>query len=98
MKRALVIRAGSPDIADAIVGGMGRAHRTSRQTDEALRRVAMRQHTPQEWDAMIAKARYDYGQDAPVGRVHAVVLGVWARLWMAIDAWYRYLSAWNREG
>ena len=36
---------------------------------EALRRCAMRRHTPEELEAMIVKARYDYGQDPEPGRV-----------------------------
>ena len=36
---------------------------------EALRRCAMRRHTTEELEAMIVKARYDYGQDPEPGRV-----------------------------
>lgn len=46
-------------------GGRG----TGPEAAEALRRCAMRRHTPEELEAMIVKARYDYGQDPEPGRV-----------------------------
>lgn len=95
MNRALVIKVGNPEIADAIADGMKRADRP--QTAESMRRLAMQRHTPEEIAAMIVKARYDYGQDAPVGRVRRCVLGAWALVWLGIVEWYRYLSAINRE-
>lgn len=46
-------------------GGRG----TGPEAAKALRRCAMRRHTPEELEAMIVKARYDYGQDPEPGRV-----------------------------
>ena len=95
MNRALVIKVGNREMADAIADGMKRADRPN--TAESVRRLAMRQHSPEEWETMIVQARYDYGQDAPVGRVRRCVLGTWALVWLGIVGWYRYLSAINRE-
>lgn len=95
MNRALVIRVGNREMADAIADGMKRADRP--QIAESVRRLAMQRHTPEEIAAMIVKARYDYGQDAPMGRVRRCVLGAWALVWLGIVEWYRYLSAINRE-
>ncbi len=97
MTRALVIKSyGDKAIAGAIADGMTRQAQS--HSSEALRRVAMQQHTPEEWAAMTAKARFDYGQDRPHGRVYHAAMGAWGLVWSAIDGWYKYLSAWNREG
>ena len=56
---------------------------------EALRRVAIRRHTPEELEAMIAKAQYDYGQDPPLPRwAEWIVIG-WALLCEGIRRAYR---------
>jgi hypothetical protein len=95
MNRALVIKVGNPEIADAIADGMKRADRP--KTAESVRRLAMRQHSPEEWETMIVQARYDYGQDAPMGRVRRFLLAAWSLAWLGIVEWYQYLSAINRE-
>ena len=67
-----------------------------RQGSEAVRRVAMMRHTPEEWEAMIVQARYDYGQDPPTPRwAEALLVGyalicygvslAFRRLWVAIE-------------
>jgi len=33
----------------------------------------------------------------PTGRVRGAVLGVWALIWLEIDAFVKYMQAWNRE-
>lgn len=92
-RRAVVIKLGDPDIADAITSGIVRPRRTS----DAVRRVAMMRHTPQEWATMAARAQYDYGQDPPTNAVTGAILGLIGAIVLAVDGWYKYLSAWNRE-
>ena len=90
MNRALVIKVGNPEIADAIADGMKRADRPN--TAESVRRLAMRQHSPEEWETMIVQAQYDYGQDAPVGRMRRCVLGAWALVWLALVSFSAYVT------
>ena len=85
MKRALVIY-GDAEIGNAIANGIVR-----KGDSEAVRRVAMYQHSPEEWDAMIAKAQYDYGQDRPMGMIQSALLVTWAVLWLAIDRLNEYI-------
>ena len=68
---------GDPEISGALAEGIDRGTRLAiiQRSDEAVRRVAMRRHTPEEWAAMTAQARYDYGQDQPAPR--------WARCLLA---------------
>ena len=58
---------GDPEIADALAGGIKAGTRQPHHSD-AVRRVAMMRHTPEEWEAMTVKARYDYGQEEPTPR------------------------------
>ena len=94
MTRALVIKTyGDEQIAGAIVNGIVRDVPQS----EAVRRVAMHQHTPEEWAAMVVKAQYDYGQGRTHGRLYGAVWGLIGGLVLAVDGWYKYFSAINRE-
>ena len=69
-----------------------------RKPSEAVRRVAMHQHTPEEWAAMTVAARDSYSKlHRPRGRLYGAILGAWALMWLRIFGWYAYLSAWNRE-
>ena len=94
MRRALVIY-GDREIGGAIADGIVPRHTDS----EAVRRVAMHQHTPEEWAALIAKARWDYRR---VGRRHGwfyeIVWGVIGSIVLAVNGWYGFLAEWNREG
>lgn len=47
---------------------------------DAVRRVAMMQHTPEEWAAMTTKARYDYGQTRQAPRWARRLLVAYAML------------------
>ena len=93
MKRAIVIKLGDPDIADAISSGL----LPPRGTSEAVRRVAMHQHTPQEWATMAARAQRDYGQGPPTKPITGAIMGLIGAIVLAVDGWARYLQAWNRE-
>ena len=56
---------------------------------EAARRAAMRRHTPEEWEAMTAQARYFYGQDPEPSRLSRALLGLWALLCYGMSRAYR---------
>lgn len=88
--RALIIKYGDPKLADAM------ANAVTRPTSDAVRRVAMHQHTPEEWDEMTLQAQYDYGRNKVPGRICGAIMGLWGLLWMAIFAEYARLSAINR--
>ena len=56
---------GDPEIAGALADGMKRGcpHQEAlrKQSSDAVRRVAMMRHTPQEWAEMTEEARVFYG-------------------------------------
>lgn len=56
-------KSGDPEIADALGSGIDRGTRTAllRQSSDAVRRVAMMRHTPEEWAEMTEEARVIYG-------------------------------------
>lgn len=57
-------------------------------SSEAVRRVAMMRHTPEEWEAMTVKARYDYGQDAPTPLWAERLLVIYAMVCMGVSWLY----------
>ena len=65
---------------------------------ESLRRVAMHQHTPEEWQEMIEDAEYDYYR---LAKQHCLLYRIfWGSIGgivLAVDECYKYLSAMNRE-
>lgn len=71
-RRGYALRLGGDvEIRRALGDGVTRGTEAARRRahgDEAVRRVAMMRHTPEEWATMIAQAQYDYGQDAPMPR------------------------------
>lgn len=80
-RRGYLIRlGGDPEIAQAIAQGVDRATQASvrHSSSDAVRRVAMAQHTQDEWQAMIAQAQYDYGQDRPTPKLARALLIIWA--------------------
>lgn len=86
-------KGGDPEIADALASGIDRGTRRTmkKQSSDAVRRVAMMRHTPEEWHAMTVKARYDYGQDAPTPRWADWLLLGWAMVCMGIS-WLYHLQ------
>ena len=86
-------KGGDPEIANALESGIDRGTRSAleKQSSDAVRRVAMMRHTPEEWAAMTIQARYDYGQDPPAPRWAERLLVGWALVWMGID-WLYHLQ------
>ena len=76
---------GDPEIAGALAQGIAQATRESlrQQSSDAVRRVAMMQHTPEEWAEMIEEAQYEY-RIKPVGRAPGILLGTWALVWSVL--------------
>lgn len=103
---------GDAEISGALAAGMERGTTSSGasrhlplkgkalgpRAKEGLRRVAMYQHSPEEWAEMIEDARVVYGgQRATPKALQWLVIG-YAVMCTTIERCYRYLSAWNREG
>lgn len=76
---------GDPEIAGALAQGIAQATRESlrQQSSDAVRRVAMMQHTPEEWAEMLEDAQYEY-RVKPVGRTLGILLGMWALVWSVL--------------
>ena len=86
---------GDPEIAGALARGiqMGSPHQEAlrKQSSDAVRRVAMMRHTPEEWAAMTVQARYDYGYDPPTPRLMEWLLVGWALVCMGAS-WLYHLQ------
>ena len=76
---------GDPEIAGALEAGIraGTREELQRTGSDAVRRVAMMQHTPEEWAEMIEDAQDEY-RVKPVGRVLGILLGAWALVWSVL--------------
>ena len=83
---------GDTEIADALAGGIKDGSRQPHHSD-AVRRVAMMRHTPEEWEAMIVQARYDYGQDPPTPRWAEALLVGYALICYGVSLAFRRLLA-----
>ena len=81
---------GSPTGADAPPPRCG-GEALGEQAGEAVRRVAMMRHTPEEWEAMTVQARYDYGQDPPTPRWIERLLVGYAMICMGVS-WLYHLQ------
>ena len=77
---------GDPEISSALARGIqsGTRMELQRASSDAVRRVAMYQHSPEEWEAMIIQARYDYGQDPPPTRLETAALQLAAMICLGI--------------
>lgn len=84
---------GDPEIGnalrDGVLKGTPEREQPPARGSEAVRRVAMMQHTPEEWAAMTTRARYDYGQTRPAPRWVQRLLVAWAMLCYGIAMAYR---------
>ena len=76
---------GDPEIAGALEAGIraGTREELQRTGSDAVRRVAMMQHTPEEWAEMIEDAQYEY-RVKPANRTLAILLGMWALVWSVL--------------
>lgn len=87
---------GDPEIRnalrDGVLKGTPEREQPPARGSEAVRRVAMMQHTPEEWAAMTTRARYDYGQTRPAPRWAQRLLVAWAMLCYGIAMAYRAQS------
>ena len=86
---------GDPEIAGALAAGIEsgspRRDAFAEQASEAVRRVAMMRHTPEEWDAMTIQARYDYGQDMPLPAWAGALLGLYGLMCLGVSGVWRWL-------
>lgn len=84
---------GDPEIGNALRDGVLKGTPAQEQPpargSDAVRRVAMHQHTPEEWAAMTTQARYDYGQTRPTPRWAQRLLVAWAMLCYGIAQAFR---------
>lgn len=87
---------GDREIAEALARGAGEHLRLlpAGPSSEAVRRVAMMQHTPEEWARMTRKARKKYGRNRqPEGAVRALLAGYELICYGVSRAWDRLLTA-----
>lgn len=94
MKRGYCIRmGGDQSIATALAAGICEATRPQRgkispRAQEALRNAAFHRRSPEELEAMIAKARYDYGQDPEPCKLTRGLLALYGLLCYAVSRAY----------
>lgn len=83
---------GDAEIAEALArGAEGTMKPAPTTSSEAVRRVAMWQHTPEEWREMTLKARRKYRRNRrPEGTAKALLIG-YALVCMAVKAGFRAL-------
>ena len=76
---------GDPEIAGALEAGIraGTREEIRQAGSDAVRRVAMMRHTPEEWAEMIEDAQYEY-RVKPASRTLAILLGMWALVWSVL--------------
>lgn len=88
-RRAIVYRScGDPQFAGAIIDGMTRAEARQHSSD-AVRRVAMMRHTPEEWAEMTEDARICYGgRSYTPGWVTALLVGYGLICWIVAGLWH----------
>ena len=83
--------AGDPEISGALAAGIERGTRAEvRQTgSEAVRRVAMMRHTPEEWAEMIEEARVIHGGRKRLPRWAERLLAGYALICWGVSRAYR---------
>lgn len=81
---------GDPEISRALAEGidLGTRRNLEQHSSEAVRRVAMMRHTPQEWAQMTEDARVFYGGNHYTPRwIERLLIG-WAIIWMGVSWLY----------
>lgn len=97
MTRALVIRKyGDPALADALVTGVVAG--SKKKPCDSVRRVAMHQHTPEEWAQMTEEVREERKRIRADGPVKRAILSIYGLIVLYVAAAWRYLDEWNRRG
>lgn len=91
----MIVRRGDPEITGAIEAGWkatrALGERPYGETSDAVRRVAMWQHSPEEWHAMTLDAREKYRRNRrPEGTAKALLIG-YALVCMVVSAGFRAL-------
>ena len=83
---------GDREISEALARGDAGALMPAPGTrSEAVRRVAMWQHTPQEWDRMIRRARKKYRHNKPVEGVRGTLLVGYAMVCYGVQVAFDWL-------
>ena len=78
---------GDREIAEALSrGATGQLLPAAQASSEAVRRVAMWQHTPEEWRRMTRQARRKYGKNAPITGVPRALLIGYAMICLGVRA------------
>ena len=82
---------GDPEISGALAAGIEAGSTAQRPApgSDAVRRVAMMQHTPEEWARMTQEARVIYGGRRYMPRWAERLLVAWAMLCYGISRAYR---------
>ena len=81
---------GDPEIAGGLTQGIDAGTRLAikMRSSEAVRRVAMRRHTPEELEAMIVQAQFDYGQDPEPSKLATAFLLAYAMICYGVSRLY----------
>lgn len=83
----LVRLGGDAEISEALARGTTAAMvPVPREYSDACRRVAMWQHSPEEWRAMTRDARRKYGRNRRPKGLGKILLVSWAITWMGARA------------
>lgn len=83
---------GDTEISEALARGAEGALRVAPQhSSEAVRRVAMWQHSPEEWREMTLDARHRYRRNRRPHGIGKILLIGYALLCMGVSAGYRWV-------
>ena len=97
MKRfGFIIKSGGdPEITGALESGVDQGTRLAiaQRSSEAVRRVDMMRHTPEELNEMILEARYEYGENRPLPGWAARMLGLYGLMCYVVGmSWRRLMN------
>lgn len=86
---------GDPEITGALQSGVDQGTRLAiaQRSSDAVRRVDMMRHTPEELDEMIMQARLDYGRNRPLPGWAARMLGLYGLACYVVGMSWRRLTA-----
>ena len=86
---------GDKEISEALArGARGALQPLPGSSSEAVRRVAMMRHTPQEWGRMTRRARRKYGKNEPVTGLPGALLVGYAMICLGVNwLWERLMRA-----